>query len=156
MDPPVGQHGYISGTTVWLTATADTGSTFAGWNGSATGMANPISVTMDSDEIVTATFVTTGCVNLTGITIAGDTSGASGNYTFTTSYQPTYASTPISYLWDDGGASATSIRSLGVGAHTLMVTATNCTFAMVTGTHEIVISGGEHDIYLPLVMRSYP
>ncbi len=92
-------------------------------------------------------------MDLTSITIGGDTTGAPGTYTFTTSYLPSGASYPITYTWDDGGTGTLSIRSLGVGTHTLAVTATNCTAARVTNTHPVVIRGY---IYLPLVLRSYP
>ena len=80
------------------------------------------------------------CVDLTSITIAGATTGYPGVYTFTTSYLPQNATPPIAYVWDNGDNTATSIRTLGVGTHTLMVTATNCTTALVTDTHPIVIS----------------
>jgi len=43
---------YISGTTVTLTATADSGSSFAGWSGDCSGD----SLTMDADTTCTATF----------------------------------------------------------------------------------------------------
>ena len=52
--PTVGTYSYVSGATVWLTATANAGSTFAGWSGGLTG--NPTSVTMDGNKVVTATF----------------------------------------------------------------------------------------------------
>ena len=39
-----------------LTATAASGWTFAGWSGAVTGSVNPVSVTMDADKSVTATF----------------------------------------------------------------------------------------------------
>jgi len=82
------------------------------------------------------------CVDLSSIAIAGATSGVPGDYTFTTSYEPPNASLPISYAWDDGSTFSTSLRILGVGVHTLMVTATNCGPAgpLVTATHTITIS----------------
>ena len=40
-----------------LTATADAGWGFAGWNGQLAGFANPLSVTLDRSQTVTATFV---------------------------------------------------------------------------------------------------
>jgi uncharacterized repeat protein (TIGR02543 family) len=49
---------YRHGTVVTLTATADTGSTFAGWSGACTG-SGACSVTMDGNKSVTATFDTT-------------------------------------------------------------------------------------------------
>lgn len=44
------------GTVVTLTATADPGSTFAGWSGDVSGTDNVITVTIDSNKSVTATF----------------------------------------------------------------------------------------------------
>jgi len=47
---------YISGTVVPITATADVGSTFAGWSGDLSGAENPVSLTIDDDKVITATF----------------------------------------------------------------------------------------------------
>jgi uncharacterized repeat protein (TIGR01451 family) len=47
---------YTQGTEVVITATANTGSYFAGWTGDAGGVSNPLMVTMDSDRSITATF----------------------------------------------------------------------------------------------------
>ncbi len=48
---------YTSGTVVQLTAAANTGWSFSNWSGNANGAANPVSVTMDTDKLVTANFV---------------------------------------------------------------------------------------------------
>jgi hypothetical protein len=103
-------------------------------------------------DVITLTVHALGaCVALDSVTIEGDTSGAPGTYTFTTSYEPLDASETISYTWDDGGHADTSIRPLTVGTYTLAVTATNpCTAVPVTDTHQIVISG---IVYLPLIVR---
>ena len=47
---------YSAGTNVILTAVPNAGSTFAGWSGDLTGSANPATITMNSNKIVTATF----------------------------------------------------------------------------------------------------
>ncbi|MDR2693187.1 MAG: InlB B-repeat-containing protein [Chitinispirillales bacterium] len=47
---------YSAGTTVTVTATPASGYTFAGWSEAATGMANPITVTMDGSKNLTANF----------------------------------------------------------------------------------------------------
>ena len=55
LDPPSGI--YNSGALVQLTPLPAAGWTFSGWSGDLTGSANPASITMNSNKIVTATFV---------------------------------------------------------------------------------------------------
>ncbi len=50
------QASYNHGTNVQLTATANTGYTFTGWSGDASGTTNPKTITMDSNKTVTANF----------------------------------------------------------------------------------------------------
>ena len=47
---------YTNGQLVTLTATPDPGQGFVGWNGDATGSANPLVVTMSQSKIITASF----------------------------------------------------------------------------------------------------
>ncbi len=47
---------YISGSTVKLTATPNSGYTFTSWSGSATGSVNPLSVVMNANKNITANF----------------------------------------------------------------------------------------------------
>src|SRR6185295_4385807 len=47
---------YAQGTTVSITATADSGSAFTGWGGDATGQGNPCTITMSTNRTVTAAF----------------------------------------------------------------------------------------------------
>ncbi|MBN1876535.1 MAG: hypothetical protein JXA33_20085 [Anaerolineae bacterium] len=54
--PTIGNHTYTYGSVVWLTATAGISSTFEGWNGALSGFTNPISLTLDGNKAVTATF----------------------------------------------------------------------------------------------------
>jgi hypothetical protein len=76
-------------------------------------------------------------------------------YTFITSYEPSEATLPIVYQWDNGDTTAGSVRTLGVGTYTLVVTATNCTSALVTDTHTIAITApASYTIYLPVVYRT--
>jgi hypothetical protein len=58
LDPPGGT--YDEGTVVTLTASPDAGSTFAGWSGAVTGTTSSVTVTMDGEKTVTATFEATG------------------------------------------------------------------------------------------------
>jgi carboxypeptidase T len=115
---------------------------------------------MAPEEAVTDTLTLTVreagvCVDLSGLTILGETAGLSGTYTFTTSFEPPDASLPISYTWDNGDISAVSVRALDVGTYTLVVTATNCVDALVTDTHTIVIGEPGFYVYLPLVVKGH-
>jgi uncharacterized repeat protein (TIGR02543 family) len=54
--PSVGSHTYAVGTAVSITAMPASGYVFAGWSGNLSGSANPISITMDANKVVTANF----------------------------------------------------------------------------------------------------
>lgn len=54
------QSTYASGTNVSLTATPAAGYQFAGWGGAAAGSVNPLTVSMNVNKTVTATFTVTG------------------------------------------------------------------------------------------------
>src|SRR6185369_14424387 len=54
------QASYDNGTSVQLTASPATGWSFSAWSGAVTGSTNPVSVVMDADKTVTATFVDVG------------------------------------------------------------------------------------------------
>jgi uncharacterized repeat protein (TIGR02543 family) len=56
---------YTYGTVVTLNATADPGWNFTGWSGDLIGYANPATITMDRNKVVTATFT----LNLANIVI---------------------------------------------------------------------------------------
>jgi len=47
---------YNNGSTVSLTATPTSGQQFTGWSGDASGTTNPLTVTMDANKSITATF----------------------------------------------------------------------------------------------------
>jgi uncharacterized repeat protein (TIGR02543 family) len=47
---------YVIGATAEFTAVANPGYTFSGWTGDATGTANPLSLLMDADKMIGATF----------------------------------------------------------------------------------------------------
>jgi uncharacterized repeat protein (TIGR02543 family) len=50
------QPGYLTGTSVTLTAVPSAGQQFTGWSGDATGTTNPLSVAMDANKSIMATF----------------------------------------------------------------------------------------------------
>ena len=47
---------YLAGTTVPITATANSGWSFSGWSGDLSGNASPTSITLDGNKTITATF----------------------------------------------------------------------------------------------------
>lgn len=55
-DPAPGTYRYTPNTQVSITARPDTYAVFTNWSGSATGSANPLTVTMDADKTITANF----------------------------------------------------------------------------------------------------
>jgi len=61
-DPSPGTYTYDEGTEVAIRAIPNSGYTFSGWSGDASGTTNPITITMDSDKSITASFtaVSTG------------------------------------------------------------------------------------------------
>jgi len=54
--PAAGTSSYAAGTTVQVAVTPAAGFTFAGWSGAATGSANPLTVVMNGNKTLTATF----------------------------------------------------------------------------------------------------
>jgi uncharacterized repeat protein (TIGR02543 family) len=56
---------YVNGTTVQLTATPASGYAFTGWTGAANGTTNPLTVTMDADKTIGATFTAQYTVTVT-------------------------------------------------------------------------------------------
>lgn len=54
--PAAGAHSYAAGTAVDVSATPSDGGTFTGWSGAASGTSNMVTVTMNEDKTLTATF----------------------------------------------------------------------------------------------------
>ncbi len=51
------QESYTPGTSIQITATPAAGWTFSGWSGDATGSTNPLTVAMNDNKTITATFI---------------------------------------------------------------------------------------------------
>jgi len=58
-NPEPGSHTYDTGTQVSVRALPNSGYQFSGWGGDVSGTTNPITITMDSDKSITATFTVT-------------------------------------------------------------------------------------------------
>jgi hypothetical protein len=92
-----------------------------------------------TDRVTVTVLTREPCIQLDSVTIAGATQGTPGRYTFTADHTPTNATPPVAYTWDDNNTMTSTTRTLDVGPHTLMVTATNpC--SLVTDTHTITIT----------------
>lgn len=90
------QASYLYGTVVTATATANTGSTFSGWQGAATGSRNPLTLTITSNQALTATFTSNPVYTLT-VNVVG-----SGVVTPTTSSYPAGTTVPITATANSG------------------------------------------------------
>jgi hypothetical protein len=73
------QDQYAEGTQVTITATPASGWSFANWSGDASGSANPLTVTMNSDKTITANFERTRLVLLEHFTNAYDQQSIEAN-----------------------------------------------------------------------------
>ncbi len=80
-DPIPGTHTYDEGASVSITATASAGYRFGSWSGDASGTISPVSVTMDSDKTVTASFIRQYTLTIATGT-GGTTDPAPGTHTY--------------------------------------------------------------------------
>ncbi|CAL2105085.1 putative repeat protein (TIGR02543 family)/predicted secreted protein (Por secretion system target) [Tenacibaculum sp. 190524A02b] len=100
---------YFEGTSVVLTATPDAGYQFDGWSGDATGSTNPLTITMDADKTVTATFSKiqrTLTVNATNGSVSTNPNPTNGTYDDGTSVVLT-ATPDAGYQFDGWSGDAT-------------------------------------------------
>lgn len=113
VDPPGTQ--FIAGTTITLTATAQSGYVFTGWSGNAVGNNNPLQLVMDSDKSITATFEEAsevisddfdGCAVLSPMWTWSDPLGQA-DYSVTGSQVQIVIPPGVNYdIWKDGNNSA--------------------------------------------------
>jgi hypothetical protein len=141
-----GSHTIDHGDTLTITASPDVGYHFTGWSGSASGAANPLTVTVTSNMGITANFA------INQYTVTG-TSGANGSIAVAGATTVTYGSdlaftaTPAAgYQVDEWSVDGTVVQTGGT-AYTLsnIQTAhtTNVTFRATTFTvTSLAISGG--------------
>jgi uncharacterized repeat protein (TIGR02543 family) len=71
---------YNYGTNVSITASPAANYRFSGWSGSATGTANPLSVTMDSNKNITASFIRQYTLTASANPSAGGSVSGGGAY----------------------------------------------------------------------------
>jgi uncharacterized repeat protein (TIGR02543 family) len=132
---------YHYGEVITFTATAGTGSSFAGWSGDATGPTSPVTLTVDSDKTVTATFTLIE-YSLTVTTVGGGAVTRQPN-------QPTYhlgdvvtLTATANLFWSFDGWSGDAIG------------ATNPLVITIDGNKNITATFKQWKIYLPLVKKN--
>jgi hypothetical protein len=133
---------YFYGTVITLTATAETGSTFAGWSGDVVTATNPITLTIDGDKAITATFdlnqylITLSAEPTEGGTVAGGGNVVHGQMVTVT------ATAEIGYTflhWAEGGD----------------VVSTEANYSFTATAERVLVAhfAADPKIYLPLIVR---
>lgn len=115
--PGAGTHGYPAGTSVEIEVAPASGSAFVGWDGDATGTANPLRLVMDGDKVLTATFRRVGDHTLRiGVTGSGSTSPAPGLHAYAPGTVVELTASPAGGATFSGwsGAAAGSGRTVSV------------------------------------------
>ena len=85
---------YTHGTQVALTATPATGYSFSGWSGDVVSTTNPVTVTLDADKVVTATFTQNSYALTVAIVGNGSVDKSPDAATYTHGTQVTLTPTP--------------------------------------------------------------
>ena len=140
---------YAAGTLITLTATPLISSTFTGWSGDVNGTSNPITVTMDADKSITATFALKTFV----IT---PTAGANGTITPSTPQTVNYGAsrtftiTPnTGYHIADVGVDGVSQGPIGLYAFTNVTANHTISAAFAINTYVITPTAGANGNITP-------
>ena len=145
---------YTDGTVVTLTATANTGSSFAGWSGVCTNTSGDCVVTMTEAQTATATFTLNNY--LLSVSLAGD-----GNGSVSSNPAGIDCGTDCSESYDYGTlvtltASAGTDTKFGGWSGDCTNPSGNCVVTMdaakgLTATFELTI----HRVFLPLTQQNH-
>ena len=111
---------YAQGTSVTITATANSGYTFTGWSGNATGTNNSLTITINGNTSVTANFQIITYTLIVNSGTGGSVSSSGGTYN--SGQQVTITATPntgYSFLsWSDG--STQQSRTITISQNTTL------------------------------------
>jgi uncharacterized repeat protein (TIGR02543 family) len=148
---------YTAGTVVSLTATANAGSTFAGWTGDASGLVNPVTVTMTANKTVTATF-TLGCIEVGGVDFTFAPTAPKAGTPVVFSGLALTGTTPITYTWNFGDSGAAEVGQ--VATHTFAFTTTAHVYTVTltaanacsTATAQKPVTVQPYRVFLPLTL----
>jgi hypothetical protein len=143
-------HSYAAGTMVTLTAAADSGSSFAGWSGGGCSGTGTCTVTVNSDQTVTATFTANPPAGAPTATVTTPPEGTT--YTKGRAVNASYSCSPGASggVLKPGAAGCSGpvannspIDTSTAGSHTFSVTATDTdNQATTTTTHYTVTAPG--------------
>lgn len=119
------QASYVYNTSVTLTAIPDSNWTFSGWSGDMSGSANPITIIMNEDKSVTATFTRVNTpphqpqLSVTSLTV-GNNDNLAVTVTGPTPADPEGDSVTYTYRWfvDAGTGEFVDDEAAGRGDHT--------------------------------------
>src|SRR5437867_11308270 len=133
------QTNFAMGDSVTITATPNAGYVFAGWSGQAVGMTNPLTVLMDTNKTITATFRVPGDDWAIAFTLVGGSATATAtnvNYTKEPG-EPNHAGNSGGrsawWKWTAPANGQTTIRTVGstfptiLGVYTGTVSVSNLT-----------------------------
>jgi len=152
---------YRYGDRVSLAAIAALGWTFAGWSGDLSGTANPTSITMNGNKVVTATFVQS-CIPVSGVDFDWSPVQPFGGEVVTFQASVLAGTAPFTYSWNiagtsKSGSSVTHTFPLLTTVQSYRVTLTVFNACTPNGVaQEKSITVRPRTIYLPLVMRNVP
>ena len=152
---------YRYGDRVSLAAIAALGWTFAGWSGDLSGTANPTSITMNGNKVVTATFVQS-CIPVSGVDFDWSPVQPFGGEVVTFQASVLAGTAPFTYTWNiadtsKSGSSVTHTFPLLTTVQSYRVTLTVFNACTPNGVaQEKSITVRPRTIYLPLVMRNVP
>ena len=135
------QASYASGTSVQLTATANSGYTFTGWSGDITGTANPVTVTMNSNKAITANFTSATTVSAPTLTPASGTYTSAQNVTLST----TTSGATIRYT-ADGSVPTETVGTVYSGPISVSSSSTIRAVAYLSGWTTSSVSSGTYTI----------
>ncbi|HOX56136.1 MAG TPA: immunoglobulin domain-containing protein [Candidatus Paceibacterota bacterium] len=105
------QASYTANAVVTLTATTNTGYTFIGWSGDATGTVNPLSVTMTTNKTITANFGSTAPEIVIDNTDPGWSNTSPGGATWSTGSSTAVPKIGANYLYTAGTGGSSITRS---------------------------------------------
>jgi len=141
------QTSYNYGSTVVLAPTADTGYTFTGWSGNATGNANFLSVLMDDNKDITANFTIntyTVAVSTNPSTLSHQPTGG-GTFNYGTSVTVTAVANDLFTFrdWTENGTQVSTSSSytftMPAGNRTLVANYTAITYTVAVSTNPLTL-----------------